>query len=111
MLLRVTLTPVDWTRLANTLETTGSQVLAQAIRHLLDAARPVTSTEPIALAFPPQQTAELQRFGATLDLSLLATPVPDEGPSGAWVTSAAERAIAVAAAEAIVRTHQRRLPA
>ena len=43
-----------------------------------------------------------------LGLSLPATPVAAESDKAEWATSAAERAAAVAAADAIIGAHQRR---
>ena len=107
MLLRLACPAADWLRLAAALEAAGSPILAAVVRAVLAAAPRPTATAPVALAFTPAQVGELQRVGLGLGLNLLATPVvmgPD--PAG-WVTSLAERAEAVAAAEVILRTRRR----
>src|SRR5688572_3974531 len=108
MLLRLTLPAVEWVRLAAAIEAAGSLVLAGVVRAVLAASLPTPTIEAVPLLFTPAQTGELQRIAAALDLSLLATPVAEAPDAGGWVTSAAERAEAIAAADAIVRAHQRR---
>ena len=108
MLLRLTLPAADWVRLAAALEAADSLILAGVVRAVLASSLPTTTIQAVSLLFTPAQTGELQRTATTLGLSLLATPVAEAPDAGGWVTSAAERAEAVAAADAIVRAHQRR---
>lgn len=108
MLLRLAAQPTDWVRLAAALEAVDSFVLANVVRTLLAAAASPTATEAVALAFTPEQAGALQRIGAAIGLSLPATPVAAEPDRAKWVTSAAERAAAVAVADAIIGAHQRR---
>ena len=113
MLLLLTTSTTNWTRLATLLDATASPVLATVVRALLAGApTAATGSEPVSLAFTPQQTGELQRTAASLGLSLPATPVLAEAEpdAAAWVTPAAERAAAVAVADALIRAHQRQRP-
>ena len=107
MLLRLTCSLADWARLAATLETTGSPILANVVRAGLAFGRRSVTGEAMALDFTPQQAGAVQLAAADLGLSLPATPIAEQSGALGWVTSAAERAEAVAAAEAIVRAHQR----
>ena len=108
MLLRLAAAPADWTRLAAALDAAASPVLAAALRALLAAAPTPTATDKVGLAFTPQQVGELQRVAAGIGLSLPASPAVHQPDAGGWVAPAAERAAAVAAADALVRGHQRR---
>jgi len=108
MLLRLAAPHTDWTRLTSALEAVDSPVLANVVRTLLAAAPPPTATDPVALSFTPQQAGSLQRIGAALGLSLPATPIAADAHGTEWVTSPAERAAAIAAAETIIGAHQRR---
>ena len=106
MLLRLACPSSNWVSLAAALDAADSPILAGVVHALLAAAPRSSATEAVALAFTPEQAGELQRVAATLDLSLPARPVFGE-PDPAGRAAPAERAAAVAAAEAIVRAHQR----
>lgn len=106
MLLRLSASAQDWGRVVFALETLDATILAGTVRSLLAASPRPSGAGSVALAFTPQQAGALQRVGGALGMSLLATPVAaDLGPG--WVSAAAERAEAVAAAEVAVRAHQR----
>ena len=107
MLLRLTLPAADWVRLAAALEAADSLILAGVVRAVL-ASSPAPMVDALPLHFTPAQTGELQRIAAGLGFSLLATPVAEAPDAAGWVSAAAERAEAVAAAVAIVGAHQRR---
>ena len=107
MLLRLACPPSDWTRLAAALDAADSPILARVVRTMLAAASRPRAAEDAALIFTVEQAGELQRVAASLGLSLPATPVVDRPDPPGWATAPAERAAAVAAAEAIVRAHQR----
>ena len=108
MLLRLAASPADWDRLAAAVETIGSPTLANFVRAGLAFAPRAVSSEPVALDFTPAQAGALQQVGAALGLTLLARPVMEAPAAAGWVALEVERAEAVAAAEAIVRAHQRR---
>ena len=107
MLLRLACPPDDWIRLAAALDAAGSPILANVVRYLLVSASPAAATDRVPLAFTPAQAGALQRVAASINLSLPATPIFDQPDPVGWVTSAAERAAAVATADAIVRGHKR----
>ena len=107
MLLRLSCPPTDWTRLGFALEAEGSPTLAGIVRAMLATAPRSDEATPIALAFTPQQAGAVQRVAAGLGLELPATPVAADPDPAGWAAGPAERAEAVAAAEAIVRAHQR----
>ena len=108
MLLRLAATATEWTRLAAALDAASSPVLATVVRAMLAAAPTSTATDRVGLAFTPQQVGELQRVAADIGLSLPASPAVHPPDAGGWVAPAAERAAAVAAADALVRGHHRR---
>ena len=107
MLLRLACPPTDWVRLASALDALVSLTLAGVVRTLLAAAPRSAGTEPVALAFTPQQAGALQRVATALGLDLPAAPIAEGPDSAGWVTAPAERAAAVAAAETILRAHRR----
>jgi hypothetical protein len=108
MLLRLAAPSADWVRLASALDAADSPILAGVVRAMLASSPPAAGIDAVPLLFTPAQAGELQRVAAGLGLSLPATPVIDAPDAAGWVTSAAERAEAVAAADAIIRAHQRR---
>ncbi len=107
MLLRLACPPTDWSRLATALEALDSPALAGTVRAMLVEAPRSDQAAPVALAFTPQQAGALQRVAAALGLDLPATPIAADADAAGWTTAPAERAAAVAAAEAILRAHQR----
>ena len=107
MLLRLTCSPADWARVAAALEVAGSPILANVVRAGLAFGPRSAAGEAMALDFTPEQAGALQLAAAGLGLSLPAKPIAEELGGLGWVASAAERAEAVATAEAIVRAHQR----
>ncbi len=107
MLLRLACPASDWTHLAAALDAADSPILANIVRSLLASAPSVAAADYVPLAFTPAQTGTLQRVAATIGLSLPATPIFEETEADGWVAPAAERAAAVAAADAIVRAHKR----
>ena len=106
MLLRLSCPPVAWNRLVAAVEAADSPTLAGVVRAML-AAAPRSGTAPVALALTPEQAGAVQRVAAGLGLDLPARPVSAEPSPSGWATVPAERAEGVAAAEAIVRAHQR----
>jgi hypothetical protein len=108
MLLRLATPAADWARIAALLAASGSPDLAATVRAALAAAPRPGASEPVALNFTPAQTAHLQRAAARLGVHLPARPATEEPSADGWLAPEAERAAAVAAAEAIVRAHQRR---
>lgn len=107
MLLRLACPADDWVRLTAALDAADSPILANIVRSMLASAPPAAATDRVPLAFTPAQAGALQRVGAGIGLSLPATPIFDEAETGGWVAPAAERAAAVATADAIVRAHKR----
>ncbi|MDP9358625.1 MAG: hypothetical protein M3Q71_21240 [Chloroflexota bacterium] len=107
MLLRLACPAADWTRLAAALDEADSPILANVVRSLLASAPGTAATDHVPLAFTPAQAGALQRVGASIGLSLPATPIFDEAEAAGWVAPAAQRAAAVATADAIVRAHKR----
>ncbi len=110
MLLRISLPATDWIRLASGLEAAGSPVLAGIVRTMVGAVAPATS-DVLALQFTPEQAGGLQKTAAALGLRVPVTPVAPEPESDGWTATLAERAEAVAAADALLRSHQRRITA
>ena len=107
MLLRLSCPPADWTRLAAALEAADSPILAGIVRAMLAAAPRSDVAAPVALAFTPQQAGAVQQAATSLGLDLPATPVAEVPDPAGWVAAPAERAEAVAAAEALLRIRRR----
>lgn len=110
MLLRISFPVTDWIRLASGLEAAGSPVLAGTVRTMVSVATPTTS-DVVALQFTPEQAGGLQKTAASLGLRVLVTPVAAELAADGWTATLAERAEAVAAADALLRSHHRRITA
>lgn len=107
MLAQVACPPADWIRLAAALESAGSPQLANYVRAgLVFVPRP-TPDAPVALAFEPTHAVDLHRIAAVINVRLDAAPVAEPTVEPEWVTTKAERAAAVAAADALVRAHRR----
>src|ERR671916_702419 len=108
MLLQLACPPADWIRLAAVLESSGAPLLANYIRAGLVFAPRTTPVAPVALEFAPTQATDLHRIAATINLRLDVVPVAAPPVEPEWATTDAERAVAVAAADALVRAHRRR---
>jgi hypothetical protein len=108
MLLRLTAPVADWARMATALDAVGSPVLAGTVRAQLNDGPRSDSTESVPLTVTPAETAALQRVAAALGMHLPAAIAAAEPDAADWVAPEAERQAAAAAADAIVRAHQRR---